>query len=161
MSQTFFTDFPTTDIFSTTINKIVVTPISVTTVNPIAITDRSEYLILDSNLDIQKSSSSLARYTIDFQEVVLCADVRLSFPELIGLEEICEEILNSRRENFILESIFREQNEENILYFNISIENNLGNLVLYFEDVTELVKLRQSFVQKANEATLALSLIHI
>ena len=132
-------------------------PVFVTTVNPIVSTDNSEYLILDSNLGVRKCFSSLAKYTIDFQEVVLGADVRLSFPELIGLEEICEEILNSQRESFILESVTRAQNEDNIVYFNILIKNVNENLVVYFEDVTELVNLRQSFIQKANEATLALN----
>jgi PAS domain S-box-containing protein len=115
------------------------------------------YLLLDSNLQIQKFSALLKEYTADFQDIAVGDDVRSMFPELVGLEEICREILEKKQEKFILESVVRESAENNLLYFDICIQNLQDRLILFFVDVTELVQLRQSFVQKANEAELTLN----
>lgn len=114
------------------------------------------YLILDSNLQIQKFSALLKEYTAEFQNIAVGDDIRSMFPELVGLEEICQEILEQKQEKFVLESVARET-EEDILYFDLCIENIQDKLILFLEDVTELVQLRQSFVQKANEAQLNLN----
>lgn len=114
------------------------------------------YLILDSNLQIQKFSALLKEYTAEFQDIAVGDDIRSMFPELVGLEEICQEILEQKQEKFVLESVARES-EEDILYFDLCIENSQDRLILFLEDVTELVQLRQSFVQKTNEAQLNLN----
>lgn len=115
------------------------------------------YLLLDSNLQIQKFSAPLKEYTADFQDITVGDDVRGIFPELVGLEEICQNILENKQEKFILESVARESAENSILYFDICIQNLQDRLILFFVDVTELVQLRQSFVQKSNEAELTLN----
>lgn len=115
------------------------------------------YLILNQNLKIQKFSKLLRQYAEEDRELAVGNDVRLAFPELIGLEEICTEILNNKQDQFILESVAREVEEDKVLYFDICIQNIKDRLILLFEDVTELVKLRQSFIQKANEAELTLN----
>ena len=115
------------------------------------------YLLLDCNLRIQKFSELLKQYSEEFQDLAIGNDVRLAFPELVGLEAVCEEILQQKQDKFVLESVAREQDEDNILYFDISIQSIKNQLILFIEDVTELVNLRQSFVQKANEAELNLS----
>ena len=115
------------------------------------------YLILDCNLQIQKFSELLKEYTAEFQEIAVGDDVREIFPELVGLEEICRDILEKKQEKFVLESVARENDEDHILYFDICIQNLKDRLILFFEDVTELVELRKSFVQKSNEAQLTLN----
>ena len=115
------------------------------------------YLILDNNLQIQKFSALLKDYTAEFQDIAVGDDVRSMFPELIGLEEICQEILEHKQEKFVLESVARESEEDNILYFDLCIQNIQDRLILFLEDVTELVQLRQSFIQKTNEAQLNLN----
>lgn len=115
------------------------------------------YLILDSNLQIQKFSALLKEYTAEFQNIAVGDDIRSMFPELVGLEEICQEILEQKQEKFVLESVARESEEDNTLYFDLCIENIQDKLILFLEDVTELVQLRQSFVQKTNEAQLNLN----
>ncbi|VEP13284.1 PAS domain S-box [Hyella patelloides LEGE 07179] len=115
------------------------------------------YLLLDRNLQVQKFSELLKQYTEEFQEISIGDDVRASFPELVGLEAICAEILEQKQEKFVLESIAREKDEETVLYFDICIQSIKDRLILFFDDVTELVRLRQSFMQKANEAELTLN----
>lgn len=115
------------------------------------------YLILDSNLQIQNFSALLKEYTAEFQDIAVGDDIRSMFPELVGLEEICQEILEQKQEKFVLESVARESEEDNTLYFDLCIENIQDKLILFLEDVTELVQLRQSFVQKTNEAQLNLN----
>ena len=118
------------------------------------------YLVLDCNLRIQKFSELLEQYSQEFRELAIGNDIRLSFPELVGLETVCEEILQHKQDKFVLESVARESskdNKDNTLYFDISIQSIKNQLVLFVEDVTELVELRQSFVQKTNEAELNLN----
>ena len=115
------------------------------------------YLLLDSNLQIKKYSALLKQYAEDFKDISVGDDVRSSFPELVGLEEICAEILQNKQDKFILEAIARERDEASTLYFDICIQSINDRLILFFEDVTELVELKQSFVQKTNEAELTLN----
>lgn len=133
---------------------------SQTFVSETTIVDGQEYLpylILNQNLRIEKFSKLLQQYVEDKQELAVGNDVRLAFPELIGLEEICAEILNNEQDQFTLESVARQIEKDQVLYFDICIQNINNELILLFEDVTELVKLRQSFMQKANEAELTLN----
>ena len=115
------------------------------------------YLLLDSNLQIKKYSALLKQYAEDFKDISVGDDVRSSLPELVGLEGICAEILQHKQDKFILESIARERDEDSTLYFDICIQSINDRLILFFDDVTELVQLRQSFVQKTNEAELTLN----
>ena len=115
------------------------------------------YVLLDRDLRIQKFSQLLKQYTDEFEDIAVGCDVRGSFPELVGLEEICEEIIQQKQEKFVLESVAREKDENNILYFDLCLQSIKNQLVLFIEDVTELVELRKSFVQKTNEAELNLN----
>jgi PAS domain S-box-containing protein len=126
-------------------------------VNQLPVIDSREYLILDRNFSIQEFSSLLAQYTEEFQNIAVGEDVRSYFPELVGLETICQAILQQKKDKFILQSVAREKDEDEILYFDICIQSLQNQLILLFDDVTELVKLRQSFVQKSNEVELTLS----
>lgn len=123
----------------------------------VPIIDSREYLLLDDNLNIQEFSSLLKEYTEEFQNICVGDDVRSCFPELVGLERICEDILQQKQDKFVLQSVAREKDEEDTLYFDICIQSIQDQLVLFFDDVTELVKLRQSFVQKSNEVELTLN----
>ena len=121
------------------------------------IVDKREYLILNQDLTIAQSSSEIARYAEFPEQLVVGQDIRFSFPEFVGLEDTLNILLQEEQSNFILKSITRYSEENSILYFDIDI-NNIGNkLVVFFEDVTELMTLKQSLIQQVNESEILLN----
>ncbi|NJO19115.1 MAG: PAS domain S-box protein [Spirulinaceae cyanobacterium RM2_2_10] len=105
-------------------------------------------------------SSSLAKvhqFTDCPQELKLGQDARLAFPELVGIETILQEILCGQRSDFELQGIARSTSDGRTLYLNLTCEKIGDNLILLAEDVTEMMVLRQSLMQRANEAELLLS----
>ncbi|MGF1538923.1 MAG: ATP-binding protein [Pleurocapsa sp.] len=119
--------------------------------------DNREYLVFNNNLNIVRASDGVRKYAYRSEEIIPGEDVSLSFPELIGLEAVCEAILNGEQEQFVLDSISRNLDENTILYFNLYIKKIEENLILLLEDVTELMSLRQSLIQRVNEAEVVLS----
>jgi diguanylate cyclase (GGDEF)-like protein/PAS domain S-box-containing protein len=88
-------------------------------------------------------------------------DVRESFPELIGMEEILNDILEERQPNFQLKSIMRVLDNGAFLYLDLYIfgyieELNSERLMLVYEDVTDSMAAHQSMVQHANENSIKL-----
>ena len=120
-------------------------------------TENQEYLIFDRKLIIIKFSSNIQKYAA--QTIVTGEDLRLGFPEMVGLEATCQEILSGRQKNFILENITRSQEPNNDLYFNLLIEalENEECLVILLEDVTESVLPQQSVMQRLNEAEITIN----
>ncbi len=118
--------------------------------------DNREYLVFNSNFNVVSASDEVAKYAYRSEAIVPGEDVALSFPELIGLEEVCKSILNGEQEQFVLDSITRKLDENTILYFNLYIKKLEENLILLLEDVTELMSLRQSLIQRVNEAEVVL-----
>lgn len=127
-----------------------------------------EYLILDRNLNIQELSIGVDRFAENIDDVVDGNDVRVSFPELIGLEEVLDNILQGYRNSFELKGLTRavRANRSKPLYFDVNImsdedpERNQERLLLLFEDVTERMELEQNLVQRGNEASLLLSALN-
>jgi len=129
-------------------------------VNQLTTVDEKEYLpYIIINLEFQVTSISqlLRQYIPAFEPVALGEDARNSIPEITGLETICEEISTEKQDNFLLKSVAREQANGEIIYFDISFYKSDDKLILFFIDTTEFIKLRQSFIQKVNEAELALN----
>lgn len=121
-----------------------------------------EYLEVDENFNILETSLGVQRFADRPQDAIVGKDVRLSFPEIVGLEDILVTILEGQRYSFGLKGIGRSYDLSNPLYIDIYIINDrekegVGDyLIICLEDVTERMVLEQSLVQKSNEASLLL-----
>ena len=121
------------------------------------IVDKREYLILNKDLTIAQASVLASKYAELPEQIVVGQDIRLSFPEFIGLEDTLIALLQQDQSNFVLQSITRHSGKNPPLYFDIDIKNIDGQLIVFFEDVTELMTLKQSLLQQVNEAEILLS----
>ncbi|MDJ0899341.1 MAG: PAS domain-containing sensor histidine kinase [Xenococcus sp. MO_188.B8] len=125
--------------------------------NQIHIVDNQEYVIIDQHFQIVDFSAAVDEYAAVPENVILGQDIRLSFPEIVGLEKTIELILNEQQNNFTLKAIAKNQADNQVIYFDIYLEKVENYLVLLFKDVTELMIVKQSLMQKVNEAELSLS----
>jgi PAS domain S-box-containing protein len=121
------------------------------------------YLILDQDFNILETSSGVQRFAECPNEVIKGNDVRLSFPELIGIEDILTAILQGQHESFELKGIGRFSGQDAPLYIDVSIINiqdeeelEEKRLIIFFEDVTEQMAMEQKLVQNSNEISLLL-----
>ena len=102
-----------------------------------------EYLLINKNWIILETSFGIKRLADNPQEAVPGKDVRLSFPEIIGIENILAEVLAEKQENFQLKGIARSQDKNSPLYIDVDIiadrdeKTQENNLMLLVEDVTE------------------------
>jgi len=122
---------------------------------------RIEYLLITQELEITELSPGVSRLAEVSEYVKQGQDVRLSFPELVGTEEILEAIHQGEQDNFEFKGIIRWREATTPLYVDIWITKNtqvadIGDLIVLVEDVTERMVLEQSLVQGANEANLLL-----
>jgi adenylate cyclase len=121
-----------------------------------------EYLAVDESFNILELSHKIAQFADRPQDLSIGKDVRLSFPEIVGIEEILSHILQGRQLNFDLKGIGRFSGRGNLLYFDMYVINDsedyqAGNkLIILCEDVTERMNLEQTLVQRSNETTLLL-----
>ena len=121
-----------------------------------------EYLIIDENLKILEMSLGINHFADISDEVKPGEDVRIAFPELEGLEDICDAIRQGEQDNFELKGIMRSPDPASPLYMDIRITNNIqadpssNRLIIVVEDSTERMVLEQSLFQGANEANLLL-----
>ncbi|MCF2148239.1 PAS domain S-box protein [Desmonostoc muscorum LEGE 12446] len=118
-----------------------------------------ERLELDDNFYIIDTSDQVERFAHRPEEVTRGKDIRLSFPELIGLEDILKAILYGKQELFELQGIKRGSNQKSHVYIDIYIvaeqhEKFENRLILLIEDVTDKIVLKQQLAQQANEANL-------
>jgi two-component system, OmpR family, sensor histidine kinase VicK len=74
-----------------------------------------EYLTLNQNLIILEASCGVQRFADCSDELILGNDVRIPFPELIGIEDIFIEILQGTRSSFELKGIARSKQGESFL----------------------------------------------
>ena len=72
---------------------------------------RNEYLTLDKNLIILEASVGAQRFADCPADLSLGQDVRIPFPELIGVEETLIEILEGRQISFELKGIARSDTQ--------------------------------------------------
>lgn len=124
---------------------------------------RYEYLILDRDFKILEISYGAQRFTDCPDMLKPGNDVRHSFPEIIGTEEIITDILERRKTNFELKGIARSIKPKTYLYLDLYIseysnpEGLENQLVILLEDATERMVLQQTLSQRTNEADLLLS----
>ncbi|MGB6297444.1 MAG: ATP-binding protein [Rivularia sp. (in: cyanobacteria)] len=123
---------------------------------------RIEYLIVDKHWQIIELSPKIHLLAENSDQVQKGKDVRMGFPELIGIEVIGGDIIAGKQDSFELKGIIRTQKVLNPIYIDICIANNIKNdrksneLLIVVEDVTEKMVLEQSLVQGGNEANLLL-----
>ncbi|MBN3926419.1 MAG: response regulator [Nostoc sp. NMS4] len=121
-----------------------------------------EYLIIDEKFKIIEMSLGLNHFADIPNEVKPGQDVRIGFPELEGLEDIFDAILQGEQDNFELKGIRRLEDTTSPLYIDIRITNNIqedhfsNRLIIIIENATERMVLEQSLFQGANEANLLL-----
>ncbi|MDY6804093.1 MAG: ATP-binding protein [Cyanobacteriota bacterium] len=122
-----------------------------------------EYLVIDKDWIVLEISVGLKRLADNPEEAILGKDVRKSFPELIGLENIFTEVLEERQENFQLKGIARSRSQNSPLYIDLYLiaekdeKATENNLMLLVEDATEKMVTQQALIQAANESNLLLS----
>ncbi|MDY6804095.1 MAG: PAS domain S-box protein [Cyanobacteriota bacterium] len=119
-----------------------------------------EYVTLDKDFLIIENSWGAANFAETPEEVKVGRDIRSSFPEFIGLEDIFTRILEQDREAFDLKGINREVSGNKLKYIDICIvgypdeedDNFQQGFVVFLEDATERMILRQELVQSRNDA---------
>lgn len=123
-----------------------------------------EYLTINQDFLVLETSSQITKFAEDPQQVLLGEDVRVGFPELIGVEAILEKIMKGQEESFFLSGISRSHGNNSLLYFNLEIIGSLptsnfanNQLFVLIEDVTEKMALEQALVQAVNESNLLLN----
>ncbi len=123
-----------------------------------------EYLIIDSQLKILEVSDRLKKFAEVPELAVPGKDIRSSFPELIGAEEVLEEVINGEKKKFEYQGVARSSEQEFILYIKISVIGGLSGkdfqekkLIVLVEDVTENMVMQQKLTQSANESSFLLS----
>ncbi len=124
---------------------------------------QTEYLVVNHNFIIQEISAEVQDYADTPGDAIPGADARISFPELIGIENILMSIIMGRRPSFELKGIARFADNNRPLYFDLlAIEHEneqdmASNLLILIEDATEKMVMKQSLMQRANEANLLVS----
>lgn len=121
---------------------------------------RIEYLEVSEKFIIQDTSDGVQRFADTIQKPRHGKDVRASFPELVGVEDILLQVLQGQQPAFELKGIARYSDHQRPLYFDLYAiddedeETGKKKLMIFFEDVTERMVLEQTLVQRSNEATL-------
>ncbi|MEH2113888.1 adenylate/guanylate cyclase domain-containing protein [Nostoc sp.] len=115
-----------------------------------------ERLELDENFCIIDTSEQVQRFAEHPEDVIRGKDIRLSFPELRGLENILKSLLQGEQELFELPAVERYSEHNLYVYIDIYIigEQQGNKLIILIEDVTDRLVLKQKLAQQANETNL-------
>jgi PAS domain S-box-containing protein len=119
-----------------------------------------EYIIINQDLTVLEISSGICYFLETSHQMILGQDIRIGFPELIGIEEVFTEIITEEN-NFELKGISRYLDDslvyvDMIVTKNIRDDNSANQLMIIVENVTERMNMEQSLVQSANESNLLL-----
>ncbi|OKH11733.1 adenylate/guanylate cyclase domain-containing protein [[Limnothrix rosea] IAM M-220] len=116
------------------------------------------YVLLNGELGIVALSAQAKSCVDDVACLQVGEDIRDSFPELYGLEEILGEIIAAKREQFEVKAINRQIGNQQLyldLYFRSHpTGNGQVQLLMFLEDVTDKMSLEQTLVQSNNETNL-------
>ncbi len=125
---------------------------------------KTEYFVVNHNFIIQETSPEVQHYADTAGDAISGADARISFPELIGIENILMSIVMGRVPGFEIKGIARFADHNRPLYFDmLAIEHEdeqedvPSKLLILIEDATEKMVIKQSLTQSANEANLLVS----
>lgn len=122
-----------------------------------------EYLILNHNFQILDLSLCAQRFADSPDEVTPGKDVRIAFPELIGVEETLLDILEGRQPNLEIKGVARSSDPKYPLYIDLYIsdyadeQSSANSLIVFLEDATKRMVLEQELSQQTNEVNLLLS----
>ncbi|MEL6439061.1 MAG: PAS domain-containing sensor histidine kinase [Cyanobacteria bacterium J06621_8] len=122
---------------------------------PIIDYQEQEYIICDRTLVVVHFSADAAKYAD--QELIIGEDLRIGFPEIVGLESTCQAILSGQQQNFGLATVARSVELEQTLYFDLLIKAQDKYLIILLSDVTEQTLTQQLSVQRINEAEINLN----
>jgi PAS domain S-box-containing protein len=120
-----------------------------------------EYLALNRDLTILEASSEVKKFADCPHEVEQGKNICLSFPEIIGIEDILIAILEEQQKSFELKGIGRSSGLGKPLYIDLQAckikqKESDNQLIILLEDVTERMVLEQKLVQRSNEVSLLL-----
>lgn len=125
---------------------------------------QTQYLVVNHHFIIQETSAEVQHYADTPDDAIPGADARISFPELIGIENILMSIIMGRLPSFDLKGIARFTDHNCPLYFDMLAikhedepEDVPSKLLILIEDTTEKMVMKQSLIQRANEAHLLVS----
>lgn len=117
----------------------------------------TEYLVIDQNFVILETSSNAQRYADIPCEVLPGKDIRLAFPELIGIESTLINILQGRQKSFELMGIARSNEPTLSLYLDLYVTSYEDFLIILLEDATERMVLEQRLLQENHEKNILLN----
>ena len=120
---------------------------------------RREYLAVDREFKIKEISVKVQDFADIHEEVGEGKNLRDSFPELIGIEGLLEDLNEEREQEFQLKSITRVLKDGAHLYQDLYIFGYKGQatadrLIILCEDVTDSIAAQESLVQAAKENTI-------
>ncbi|BAZ38381.1 adenylate/guanylate cyclase with integral membrane sensor [Calothrix sp. NIES-4101] len=124
-----------------------------------------ERLEIDVNFQIIDTSEQVERFADNPMEVMLGKDIRLGFPEFIGLEDVLISILEGNQDLFELEGIRRCLDNKDDLYIDVYIlretshDEKENRLIILLEDVTDIMLIKQKISQKSHETNLLSSVL--
>lgn len=116
--------------------------------------------MLDRALIVLETTTGVQRFS-DYPDLLREGrDIRLGFPELIGVEDILIDIIEGRQESFEFQGIARSNGSDNGPQFIDIYVGAYGDkqkkLFMLLEDVSESMKLKQTLTQRKNETYLLL-----
>ncbi len=116
------------------------------------------YVLLNEELGIVAVSAQATSYVDDVAYFQAGQDIRDSFPELYGLEDIFSTIMSGAQDQFDVKAINRHIGDRQIyidLYFRSHpTAQGEAQLLMFLEDVTDKMSLEQTLVQSNNETSL-------
>jgi adenylate cyclase len=130
-------------------------------------TRKFERLVLDCDFVILEMSQEISYFADSLDELQIGKDARLSFPELMGIEEVLVSIFQGHQDLFELEEIHRTSADKPDIYIDIYIFceqltiNRIDEkrLVILFEDITEEIQVKKKVMQKYHELGLLSSVL--
>ncbi len=127
-----------------------------TIIGKLLIPHYTEYLAVSGDLLTLETSSGVQRFG-ETNKVILGEDVRLAFPELVGVEDDLIDILEGRQKSFELKGIARFNEPNSPFYIDLYITSFETCLIILLQDATERMVLEQRLVQRTHEENLLLN----
>ncbi|MBD2436937.1 PAS domain S-box protein [Nostoc sp. FACHB-110] len=119
-----------------------------------------EHLEIDRNFCLLDKSQQAHCLAFLPEEVKVGRDIRVGFPELAGLEDVLQSILQGQQETFELTEIKRDFEHQNTIYINIYITREISEniddakLIIFLEDVTHIITNNQNISKLTNAASI-------
>ncbi|MFN7716248.1 MAG: response regulator [Pseudanabaenaceae cyanobacterium] len=122
------------------------------------------FVTIDRDFKILETSYGVERFAETAAMIFRDSDIRHAFPELIGLESAFTEIWNDSGQTLELKGIMRGRGDEVPIYFDLYAvlsEEEQGDktMVIYLEDVTNIMIKSQNLMQRVNEIELFFSVL--